>query len=66
MAEYRITNGDGLRVVQVSGPVLEAVVMLHHYLLMYADEGPLKVEVRKGRRWRPLQRAVGENVKEGK
>jgi hypothetical protein len=55
MADYRITNGEGLRVVQIDGPDDMALAELQHYLMMYADEGPLTVEEKRGRRWKRLK-----------
>jgi hypothetical protein len=55
---YRIANADGLIVVQISGTDDLALAELHHYLLMYREEGPLTVEVKKGRKWKRLEMAT--------
>jgi hypothetical protein len=55
MTSYRIANADGMFVVQINGPDDFALAELRHYLMMYADEGPLAVEVKQGRRWKKLK-----------
>mgnify|MGYP000447632108 CR=1 FL=1 len=51
--EYRLIQ-DGVEVASVYGPSGDARREIVHYAMVYAQDGPVQIEKREGRRWKQI------------
>lgn len=54
---------DGMQVAGVEGPALRAMQEAEHYLAVYSQDGPCKLQFyTKGKRWRDVRENELENA----
>lgn len=52
--EYRLIQ-DGLQVAAVDGPAPHAWREINHYAAVYSQDGPVRIEVKTDRGWKPVE-----------